>query len=342
MKHLSSAMCCKRPSLVRALLALLLLGAGTGALAAQAVPSTPAAAADSQLVLTGTQATYSLAVALAAGTPIEVRNVPADGRQFALLKDYIERRTQALQPMFAQAVAVVSLTNALPADPLYRFARQANVRVVDIDAAIPWQLDMPGVALTPAPRTNVEWATGEADDSVPATAPSFWLGISNVVRMADIIAHDLSALFPASAATIRGNLDMLRQGLLAERDAWQQSLLEEGSDVVFALTGDFVYLTNDLGLYVDGYFIKQDVDWTPADLVALTRHLRDNDIKVVLHRWQPSEAIGQAVQAGGARLVVLDPADPGLVEERQLVPDGLQRVLHANLAALRAALSATP
>ena len=59
------------------------------------------------LVLTGTQATYSLTVALAAGTPIQVQNVPADGRQLALLKDYIERRADALAPTFAAATAVV-------------------------------------------------------------------------------------------------------------------------------------------------------------------------------------------------------------------------------------------
>lgn len=302
-----------------------------------------AMAADGALVLTGTQATYSLATALVRDTPVTVRNVPADGRQFSLLKDYIERRKNDLAGEFAQAVAVVSLTNALPADPLYRFAREANVRVVGIDAAIPWQLDMPGVGLAQAPRSDVSWAQGQADGEEAAVAPYFWLSFSNAVRMADIIAHDLAALFPDVAPAIRANLVRLRHELLGERDAWQQQLLSgEAADVVFALSGDFVYLTNDLGLFVDGYFIKQDVNWTDADLAALTRHLREHDIRVVLHRWQPSEAIREAVAAGGAQLVVLDPADPGLVEERSLAADGLQRVLRANLAALRAALDRSP
>ena len=45
--------------------------------------------AASPLVLTGTQAAYSLTAALASGTPIRVENVPPDGRQLTLLKDYI-------------------------------------------------------------------------------------------------------------------------------------------------------------------------------------------------------------------------------------------------------------
>jgi ABC-type Zn uptake system ZnuABC Zn-binding protein ZnuA len=289
-------------------------------------------------VLTGTQATYSLTAALTAGTPIVVENVPADGRQLSLLKDYIQRRTDSLAPTFAGAAAVVTVTNALPGDPLYRFAREANIRVVDIDAAVPWSLDRPGVALVDSPRSTNAWGgTGDAPET--ATAPYFWLSLSNTIRMADIIAHDLGATFPQSAAAIAKNLDTLKRSLLALRGEYQKKLIEGPTDVVFALTGDFVYLTNDMGLFVDGYFIKQDVRWTDADLTALTKHLRDNDIKVVIHKWQPNEAIENAVKAGGAKLVVLDTADPGLVVDRKLARDGLQQILKRNLEAIHAALS---
>ena len=295
----------------------------------------PALAADTAppLVLTGTQAAYSLTVALTAGTPIQVQNVPPDGRQLALLKDYIERRAESLAPTFASATAVVSLTNALPGDPLYRFAREANIRIVDIEAGIPWSLDAPGVALADTPVSTVSWGS-DTDQAETAVAPYFWLSVSNSIRMADIIAHDLEALFPVSAETIAANLETLKQSLLDLRGDYQNRLIESGADVVFALTSDFVYLTNDMGLFVDGYFVKQDVRWTEADLAALTKHLRDNGIKVVIHKWQPSEAIQNAVSAAGAKLVVLDAGDPGVVVDRMLAPDGLQQILRKNLEAI--------
>jgi ABC-type Zn uptake system ZnuABC Zn-binding protein ZnuA len=283
------------------------------------------------LVLTGTQATYSLTVALTAGTPIQVQNVPADGRQLGLLKDYIERRADTLAPTFAAATAVVTLTNALPGDPLYRFAREANIRIVDIEAAVPWSVDAPGVALADAPSSNVEWG---GDDAETTVAPYFWLSVSNSIRMGDIIARDLTALFPDSAETIGANLEKLKRSLLDLRGDYQDRLIASGADVVFALTGDFVYLTNDMGLFVDGYFIKQDVRWTETDLAMLTQHLRDHDIKVVLHEWEPSEAIQNAVRAAGAELVVLDAGDPGVVVDRALAPDGLQQILRKNLDAI--------
>lgn len=289
-------------------------------------------------ILTGNQATYSLASALTRETPIQVLNVPQDGRQMSLLKDYIGRRTEALSPTFAAATAVISVTNALPGDPIYRFARDANIRIVDIDAALPWSLSTPGVALADTPVSNVDWGT-DTDPAGAAIAPYFWLSVSNAIRMGDIIAHDLIELFPDFETMIQRNLDDLKWSLLNLRNEYQNRLIEAGADTVFALTGDFIYLTNDMGLYVDGYFIKQDIRWTEADLDFLTSHLRQREIKVVIHKWMPSDAILGAVSAAGAELVVLDTGDPGMVENRQLVADGLQQILRKNLDAVYSALS---
>lgn len=289
-------------------------------------------------ILTGNQATYSLASALTRETPIQVLNVPQDGRQMSLLKDYIGRRTEALSPTFAAATAVISVTNALPGDPIYRFARDANIRIVDIDAALPWSLSTPGVALADTPVSNVDWGT-DTDPAGAAIAPYFWLSLSNAIRMGDIIAHDLIELFPDFETMIQRNLDDLKWSLLNLRNEYQNRLIEAGADTVFALTGDFIYLTNDMGLYVDGYFIKQDIRWTEADLDFLTSHLRQREIKVVIHKWMPSDAILGAVSAAGAELVVLDTGDPGMVENRQLVADGLQQILRKNLDAVYSALS---
>ena len=289
-------------------------------------------------VLTGIQATYSLTSALTNGTSIQVVNVPEDGRQMSLLTDYIARRTEALMPIFASATAVVSLTNALPGDPLYRFARDANIRIVDIDAASPWSLTTAGVALVDSPVSTVDWGT-DTDSVDSATAPYFWLSLSNAIRMGDIIAHDLIELFPGSATLIQQNLDDLKRSLLNLRSEYQNRLIEAGNDTVFALTGDFVYLTNDMGLYVDGYFIKQDIRWTEADLRMLTSRLMQRHIQVVIHRWMPSDAIQKAVTDAGARLVVLESGDPGMTEDRGLVADGLQQILRKNLEAIYSALS---
>jgi ABC-type Zn uptake system ZnuABC Zn-binding protein ZnuA len=145
-------------------------------------------------------------------------------------------------------------------------------------------------------------------------------------------------LFPDSAARIAGNLDRLKRSLLDMRNTYQGRLIEAEHDTVFALTGDFVYLTNDMGLFVDGYFIKQDVRWTPDDLRNLTEHLLERDIRVVIHKWMPSEEIQAAVRDAGARLLVLETGDPGAVVGDALAADGLWRLLERNLSSVADAL----
>ncbi|HAY45734.1 MAG TPA: hypothetical protein DCY55_05565 [Gammaproteobacteria bacterium] len=301
------------------------------ALLFSASPSSAIDVADGLKVVTGTQATYSIARALLEDTSIETVNVPEDGRRFNSLKDYIERRTSRFEPLFKSADAVVAVTNALPADPLYRFAREANINLVYIDAAQPWSLSSPGVALVEQPSTNVAWATDDTSRETVSDAPYFWLSLTNAIRMTDIVGVDLARTFPEFAALILSNRDALKVELLALYREFQNQLLDVADISVFALANEFVYLTNDMGLYVDGYFLKQDIDWTDEDLDRLTAHLQSREIKVVLHKWEPSEAIQGAVQAAGAELVVLDTADPGLTVDRKLVTDGYQQILRGNL-----------
>lgn len=301
------------------------------ALLFSASPSSAIDVADGLKVVTGTQATYSIARALLEDTSIETVNVPEDGRRFNSLKDYIERRTSRFEPLFKSADAVVAVTNALPADPLYRFAREANINLVYIDAAQPWSLSSPGVALVEQPSTNVAWATDDTSRETVSDAPYFWLSLTNAIRMTDIVGVDLARTFPEFAELILSNRDALKVELLALYREFQNQLLDVADISVFVLANEFVYLTNDMGLYVDGYFLKQDIDWTDEDLDRLTAHLQSREIKVVLHKWEPSEAIQGAVQAAGAELVVLDTADPGLTVDRKLVTDGYQQILRGNL-----------
>ena len=57
---------------------------------------------------------------------------------------------------------------------------------------------------------------------------------------------------------------------------------------------------------------RPDADWAPEALQKLSAELKENDVAVVLHHRQPSDAVNAAVTAGGSKLLVLnvDGADP--------------------------------
>ena len=297
-------------------------------------------AEDGLSVITGTQVTYSLTVALLKDTDIETVNIPADGRRFDALKDYIARRTDQLGETFAAADAVVSMTNVLSADPIYRFARQFNINIVNIDAAQPWSFNASGVTVVEVPNSNVDWF--EPDDEAghaTANSPYFWLSLSNAVRMADLVGSDLARVFPIQQKTILANRNQLKQDLLAISREYQNKFIEVADNTVFALSDEFVYLTNDFALYVDGYFIKQDINWTDADVKKFCEYLKRQGIKTVIHKWQPDERITAAINEAGAQLVILNNADPGLAEDRKLIEDGYQQILRSNLEALYQAMN---
>jgi len=290
------------------------------------------------VVATALPATYSIAAALAEGTPITVRLVPEGGRPMGQLPELFARRAEALTAELADVDAVVTIGKLWSDDPLYTIARAANIRVVDIDATKPWSIALEGIAVAAEPVTDAPFA---ATRPPAERAPSifFWLSPANGARAADIVGRDLMRLVPESAARIERNLAAFRTAMLGLQTEYQVELAELPDLTVAALAPELVYLTNAFGIYVDSYFLKQDVEWTDGDLAGLSRYLEDNAIGVVIHKWEPAERIADAVAEGGAELVVLDPIDLGIETDDGIAADSYQRLLRANLEALYSALA---
>jgi len=262
------------------------------------------------VVLTGLPATYSMTFALASGTHIKVVNVPVDGRPMNAQARFFERPPKETVDLLRRADAVVSIGKLWREDPLFAAARAQNIRVVGIDATEPYSATMPGVALVREPDDRAPWAKdGAAGTADTRASPLFWTGPSNAARSAEIVAGDLSRLSPKDADRIAQNLAAYRRMLFDLKQSYEARLAELDNLSVFALTRDFVYLTTDLGLLVDGYFVRQDIEWTAADLEAFRSYLVKRGIRVVIHKWEPAEPIRQAIKAAGATLVVLRSAE---------------------------------
>ncbi|HEX6994320.1 MAG TPA: zinc ABC transporter substrate-binding protein [Gammaproteobacteria bacterium] len=296
-----------------------------------------AAESDELLVLTALPITYSLTAALAEGTSIEVENVPEDGRPMNALVNLLTQRPERYEALFARADAVVTIGKLWLDDPLYTAARNANIRVVEIDATKPWSATLEGVSVISEPAQQGPWAA--ADTAPRAPSVYYWLSPANAARSADIIARDLMRLAPGDAVRIEENLKKLRGELVDLKREYELELAALDDVTVFTLAPEFVYLLADMGLYVDGAFFKQDIDWTDGDLEAVEAYLRTHAIRVAIHKWEPEARIADAIRAAGAELVVLDPIEIGVEEDGRLAEDGYQELLRRNLDALHAALA---
>ncbi len=311
------------------------IGLLTIALAWSAAPS----AQDAEIVvLTALPVTYSITSSLARGTSIDVRNVPERGRRMNALVSLLSQRADRYAEDFESADAVVTIGKLWRDDPLFTAARMTNVRIVDIDATKPWSTTLEGIAVAMEPEQRAPWSETVASERTPSLY--FWLSPANGVRTAEIIAGDLMRLSPADRQTIEVNLTALRQDLLDLKLEYELALAELADVTLFALASEFVYLTTDMGLYVDGYFLKQDIDWTQADLDGLAAYLEANQIRVVTHKWEPDARIQAAVAEAGAQLVVLDPIDAGVVVDGRLHEDSYLTLMRENLEALHGAFAA--
>jgi ABC-type Zn uptake system ZnuABC Zn-binding protein ZnuA len=251
-------------------------------------------------VLASLPITYGLGEVLLKDTDVSLeRAAPANlpgSRQTAY---FTGRGAPALAKLAIDADAVIGLRSLWADDPLYPISRRSNIRIVEVDAARPVDGALPGIAVQPGNKVD-------GLNSQP------WFSSNNMGRMADVMAADLVRLAPAAKPAIEANLAALKQRLLKLSADSEARLGSVDNLSVMSLSDHFGYLIGGLNLELVGLDARPDAEWTPEALKALGATLKDNDVAVVLHHRQPSEAVKAAIGEAGSRLVVLstDAKDP--------------------------------
>lgn len=273
---------------------------------------------DSRLVLTSVSPLYKITQVLLAETNINVANIPAKPRSMAAQTSFFSRQGERYKQQFIEADAVITMGKIWPEDSLYTTAREANIRIVNIDASKPWSHVISGVAISTSPVSG-------------KISPYFWTSPSNTIRMLNIIARDLQTLYPDQAEIILANLNSEKNFYLSLKANFETRFLEVLDPIVYALADEFTYLTSDLGVFVEDYFIKQDIDWTENDLKQLSKALIQSNIKVVIHKWEPSAEIQAAIAEANAHLLVLDMMETSAQGYREAMENNLNSILAALL-----------
>ncbi|MGF6558226.1 ABC-type Zn uptake system ZnuABC Zn-binding protein ZnuA [Pseudomonas sp. S30_BP2TU TE3576] len=251
-------------------------------------------------VLASLPITYGLGELLLKDTDVSLeRAAPANlpgSRQTAY---FTGRGAPALAQLAKDADAVIGLRSLWPDDPLYPIARRSNIRIVEVDAARPVDGALPGIAMQPGNKVD-------GLNSQP------WFSSNNMGRMADVMAADLVRLAPEAKPTIDANLAALKQRLLKLSAASEARLANADNLSMMSLSDHFGYLIGSLNLELIGQDVRPDAEWTPEALRQLATTLKDNDVAVVLHHRQPSDALKAVIAGSGSRWVVLstDAEDP--------------------------------
>nr|WP_321255656.1 zinc ABC transporter substrate-binding protein [uncultured Pseudodesulfovibrio sp.] len=243
------------------------------------------------VVLTSLGAVQAMAEVLTENTSITVMNSIPQGYSMRGQDAYFKKHREAFFQSAAKADAVLTVGSAWPADPLYKWARRSNIRVVNIDATRPLDEYGAGVPLVTVQGKNV---------------PFVWRSPANMTRMGAITADDLSRLVPAEASTIKVNLKRMQSVLFRIRSKYEAAFTDLESVDIAALTGAYTPLIDEFGLDVIVYALKPEVEWTENDAKGFAEQLKSGGIKAVACAWEPDEKVRKALLMGGAVPVVLE------------------------------------
>ncbi|MCG8549771.1 MAG: zinc ABC transporter substrate-binding protein [Desulfobacterales bacterium] len=258
---------------------------------------------NTRYILASFPATYSITAQLCSNTTLKALYLFPEKISMESQARYIKTHGKSLAETFKTATAVVSLRSAWPKDPLFPAARKENIRVVEIDAAMPFDRQKAGIPLLAAPSE---------DKKNRGPSPLLWLSLANASRMADIIGGDLERISPKDKIAISQNLKTFKQVVFKLRSTYESGFAQLDNLAVIALTTDFIYLTENFNIDVARYFLKPEIDWTNEDVADFEHAIRNNGINTVIQKWIPDQKIMDAIQNSGARLVVLDNINPGM------------------------------
>lgn len=270
------------------------------------------------LVLTNTQATYSIGNALTKNTDIIVKDVfETNGSMNA---DQTNTFKEVDKSLLKEAKAVIDLQRVWNQDVLYEHARRENISVIEIDASYSYQDNSSLALLTDT------YHEGEKKGEVN---PYAWLNLNNLSKMYKIVAHDLIKIFPQNEAKIEQNLNDILLELDKYIDMYNDKVNIDG---LIYTSEDLNYLISFLNIYSN--FVNYDII-TKENVKSI---MSENELKIFLtDRPFKKDIYDEIVKNGGKVIQVKTGAFPEEDENNDelMKKDGLMNIIKDNLEQLK-------
>ena len=250
--------------------------------------------ANAEDILTSTPVTYALATELTKGTDITTEYLPPKRYGIDRLPNWfgIKGASKVLKSG-EKATVALTLSSIWQADPTFVYARQGNIRLVEVDAA---------QAITPRAQGVAALTLSNGEVSKYA-----WLNPTNLTRMAAIVADDFKLLWPAQAEAIDSNLQRVMLNVRELINKQQAVLLDNEVDSVLLLSESLEDFASGSQLYVEDRMFKAELEWTEQDKAKLKAMFSEDDALWLVTAKKPSNLIKSLVP--NERILVVDSVD---------------------------------
>ena len=265
-------------------------------------------------VLTSIQSVYSIVKNITKDSDIEVYSIFDSDVSMDYGKSAFDNKDLDLSSA-KDAVAVVDVAKVWNNDYLYEYARRKNIRIVEIDASYSFSgNDYLSLSL-------LNYKNGDRN-------PYVWMSFQNVIKMANIVADDLSELFPENSKIIEKNLTKFSQEIKEIENGYLEKTLTLSSLSVIALTENLDYLFNDLNIFFNY------TDSNEMTVKNVSEIMKRNNSKIFISdRWIKKEIINEIEKKGG-KFLVLDTFNIPREVDGKMDPDGYIKGMKENMEKL--------
>ncbi|MCG7514918.1 metal ABC transporter solute-binding protein, Zn/Mn family [Vibrio sp. MMH1-50] len=245
-------------------------------------------------IITSTPVTYMLSEQLMQGTGIETSYLPPKRYGVERLVNWFASKGQQQAIKAGQEATVAITLGAIwHQDPTFVYARQGNIRLIEIDASQAISPRAPGVAALTLDNGD--------------TSKYAWMNPTNLIRMAAIVGEDLQKVYPQYQAQIEKN----QQALMLE----VRELINQQQDVIFAKEIDSVVLLGESledfasgnQLFVVDRQFKPELEWSEAEKLSLKAQFEEDKTLWLITDKRPSKQLQSVISPD--RILQIDVID---------------------------------
>ncbi|WP_394250253.1 ABC transporter substrate-binding protein [Vibrio profundi] len=245
-------------------------------------------------ILTSTPVTYAIASELMKGTEVTTQYLPPKRYGIERLPNWFESKgSKTVAKAGESATVAISISSVWQADPTFIYARQGNIRLVEIDAA---------QALTP--RAQGVAALSLNDGSISKYS---WLNPTNLIRMSSIVADDLKKLWPEHFVVIDANLQRMMLEVRELINVQQDTIFENDIDSVVLLSETLEDFVSGSQLFVADRFFDAELEWSETQKQHLKAQFTEDETLWLVTSRKPSKLLLELVP--NHRILVVDPID---------------------------------
>lgn len=304
------------------LLPALLLLIGCKSPQVSTAPSQEVEVKKNRTIATSIPALEALCKELLDSTSITVYNPMSSTTTLEEFEDFFDEKEALLDSLAEVIDAVVDIRSIIPQDMLYVELRQRNIRTVHIECA--------------TPQSSVLGAIGNITRTDGAINPYIWLAPTNMIRMAEIAATDLMALYPDARHQISLNLANLKKEIIQLKMNYENIYLELPRFDAAQMDESFAYFVKDIDLFIVASY-PPEIDWDEALTENYSQAVEQKLFAVVVHRWEPFGTPKEVADKAGIPFAVLTPGLP----KGDHFDNGVVAFIENNLQALYISLKAS-